>query len=308
MSEPLAICIEDLDAKTRDARYLRCVALPGRQPGLRLDAAGVVLWKSDAAIACELWISADDRMILYRPEGAAPVTLSRSGRSLDVPYAKPVVLLDKDQIAVGGRRLCVHVHGAAHAVTAPAPLPTRPPAMGRLAQAAAAAAVIGAAATGCIEIRESPPTFEPPTETPTPTIEVREEPPTSTPLPSWDETFVLVQAIIGPWNVDALSGEEGRTPLGVLRLTADTYHFEPADDLAGVDVPEDLTFFFDYPAGSLELVYEDDGVPDEPPATLVFRSGDVERAFALRLEDGRAPEIYRPGDESGAWRIGIGAP
>ncbi|MCP4592143.1 MAG: hypothetical protein GY842_15520, partial [bacterium] len=72
MSKPLAICIEDMDAQA-ETRYLRCVAVPGRQPGLRLDEAGSVLWKSDDGASCELWVSADDRLILYRPEDATRV-------------------------------------------------------------------------------------------------------------------------------------------------------------------------------------------------------------------------------------------
>ena len=43
MPAPLAICLEDLDAGPRAAgRFLRCTALPGRQPGLRVGAAGEV--------------------------------------------------------------------------------------------------------------------------------------------------------------------------------------------------------------------------------------------------------------------------
>ena len=67
-----AICLEDLQARSESERYLRCVALPGRQPGLGIRADGTVLWKADAALACELWVSADERLIAYRPMGAPP--------------------------------------------------------------------------------------------------------------------------------------------------------------------------------------------------------------------------------------------
>ena len=92
MPKPIAICIEDLGSEPK-TRYLRCVALPGRQPGLRLDKAGSVLWQSDDGVSCELWVSADERLILYRPEAKAsgPVTLHRAGRSLDVPFGKSLV-------------------------------------------------------------------------------------------------------------------------------------------------------------------------------------------------------------------------
>jgi hypothetical protein len=173
MIRPLAICIEDLDAKTEAAKYLRCVALPGRQPGLRLDEAGRVLWQADDVLSCELWISADDRLILHRQEGMEPVILRRGARSLDVPFVKPVVVLDKDQIEVGSRHLRVHIHGEATSVAAPAPLPPRSRMDHRVAQTVAAAALLGAVATtgGCIGGDGAP----------TPTIEVREDVPAEYP-------------------------------------------------------------------------------------------------------------------------------
>ena len=64
MPKPLAICIEQVDPQSKTSAYIRCVALVGRQPGLRLDKAGKVLWKSDDGVSCELWVSADERMIL----------------------------------------------------------------------------------------------------------------------------------------------------------------------------------------------------------------------------------------------------
>ncbi len=41
---PLAICLEDLDAPKEDERYLRYVALLGKQPGLTLDRQGGIKW------------------------------------------------------------------------------------------------------------------------------------------------------------------------------------------------------------------------------------------------------------------------
>ena len=179
MPSPKAICIEDLITTDDNARYLRCVALAGRQPGLRVDRAGVVLWKSDEELACELWVSADERLMLFRPEGGAAVTVSRGGRSLDVPEAKPVVLLDQDELGVGGRALRVHIHGDAPGVHPPAPLEVRPPAepsslrgAAQSATAAAAALALGVSlgAAGCksspepIEVRQEPPVVVPPEE------------------------------------------------------------------------------------------------------------------------------------------------
>jgi len=170
MPEPLAICIEDLDAAPGAPRYLRCTAVVGRQPGLRLDATGAVLWRSDAAVAADVWVSGDDQLILFRPDGAPECTVRRAGRAVVAPVGKPVVLRDQDEVDVSGRHLRVHVHGPAPEVTAPAPLPDGPPAQapvdagpGVFARAAAALA-LGAAlgAGGCVEVRNNPPDMAPP--------------------------------------------------------------------------------------------------------------------------------------------------
>ncbi|MBI4859974.1 MAG: hypothetical protein HY815_06885 [Candidatus Riflebacteria bacterium] len=189
MPAPMAICLEDLDATDPSVRYLRCVALVGREPGLRLSRGGAVLWQSDEAVACELWVSADDKLILYRPKGGAPVTVSRQGRSLEVPLERPVVLLDKDRFEVGGRHLCVHVHGEAPQVAAPSMLPSS--SLRQLARVAAAALAIsaaaGASADGPIEVRGRPPAVaveRPPTRpSPKPTGSPAQTPP-GTPQPS----------------------------------------------------------------------------------------------------------------------------
>jgi hypothetical protein len=169
MVKPLAICIEGLDAVSEASRYLRWIALPGRQPGLRLDETGSVQWQAGDVPSCELWVSADNRLILYRQKEMSPVVLRRGGRSLDVPSGKPVVVIDKDQIDVGPRRLRIHVHGEAAAVAAPFPLPIRSPLASLLAQTVATAALLGAVASGggCteVEVRETPPVMveRPPT-------------------------------------------------------------------------------------------------------------------------------------------------
>ena len=152
MPKPIAICLEDAAAGAD--RYLRCVALPGRQPGLRVATSGHVTWRADEPSACELWVSADHKLILFRPEGASAVRLARAGRGLDVPEAKPVVLRGGDQISVGERTLRVHLHGETTTIAAPSPLPAveRPGTLRRAAAAVAVGAAVGAAATlapGC---------------------------------------------------------------------------------------------------------------------------------------------------------------
>lgn len=189
MPKPLAICLEDLEPGPGRPRYLRCVAVVGRAPGLRVDAGGSVLWKSDEAVACEIWVSQDEKLILYRPAGGAPVTVRREGRSLEVPEAKPVVLLDQDRFEVGTRGVRVHIHGAIDHVYAPSPLPEPVPA-GR-ARAAAAVAALGAA-LGAADCKKTEPVEE---------VEVRATPPvvpwgTDVALPSADATGLPGQDVV----------------------------------------------------------------------------------------------------------------
>lgn len=159
----LAICIEDLDRPRR--RYTRCVALKGRQPGLYLDPDGQVRWQDEdtGPVACHLWISLDERLVLFRPTGAAPSRLLRGGRSLDVPRGKPVVLVDGDEVAIGSRRLRLHLHGETSAVSPPAPLVPAPEPRSRLATRAAVTAIaLGAAFAGGDCKVSVPPAHAPP--------------------------------------------------------------------------------------------------------------------------------------------------
>ena len=64
MPTPLAICLENLAPRSPAERFLRCVAAVGRRPGLRVGDRGEVLWRSDDRVACERWVSADERLIL----------------------------------------------------------------------------------------------------------------------------------------------------------------------------------------------------------------------------------------------------
>ena len=195
MPTPIALCLEDLDA---EPRYLRCVALAGRLPGLVLDELGEVRWQEDGPAACELWVSADEQLILFRPEESrVAVQLFRGGRSLLVPRGKPVVVLDQDRIELSGRRLQLHIHGEAPAVHAPAPLQPEPQERrgASLVRAAATVLAIGAAVGGgaCkdkpIEVRSNPPAVSParPPDLGRPDtkpIEVRVKPPAAHVAPS----------------------------------------------------------------------------------------------------------------------------
>lgn len=167
MPTPIELCLEDLALAPEDERYLRCVALPGGEPGLALDHEGVVRWMPEGAVAHGLWVSQDEQLILLRGEGALPIAVQRGGRTLEAPPGKPVVLRDQDLLLVGHRRLRVHVHGIAQAVHPPARLSRS--ALAGLARAAAAAIALGSA-LGALDGQAAPPP-----------IEVRQHPPGATP-------------------------------------------------------------------------------------------------------------------------------
>ncbi|MBI5533469.1 MAG: hypothetical protein HY898_12185 [Deltaproteobacteria bacterium] len=193
MPQPIAICLEDLDPSSSEARYVRCVALPGRVPGLAVSQAAAIVWKSDDPIAAELWVSADQRLILFRAQGAPEVLVRRAGRGLSVPAGKPVVLLDQDELSIRNRQLRVHIHGLTSSIHAPAPLSSKLTAAARLA----AAVTLGAATLGCPSEQRTP------ADTP---IDVRDHPPAAMPEPPQPP----------PPAVDAGAGPEAATPIEVL--------------------------------------------------------------------------------------------
>jgi len=298
MSKPLAICIEDMDAQA-ETRYLRCVAVPGRQPGLRLDEAGCVLWKSDDGVSCELWVSADDRLILYRPEDVTRVTLRRAGRSLDAPCGKPVVVIDQDQIDVGARSLRVHVHGDAPAVAAPSPLPARSRPLGRLARTVATAAVIGAvaAAGGCTDI--DPPIIQVIEDPPEPEIEIPDRP--------------VTDAILGEWTAAQACdvGDERIWITGTLTVEWNSYSFTHSREITGTAAPGGLGFLFDTPSGEVAIEYEDEVwdyadmeyfAPGDTLATCVFSANStVLGKFLIKVNDDGGVYLYNPSSEDGLW-------
>ncbi len=55
MPTPLEICLEDLEDRSSGADPLRCVALPGGEPGLALDRQGAVRWMPADAVDHGLW-------------------------------------------------------------------------------------------------------------------------------------------------------------------------------------------------------------------------------------------------------------
>jgi hypothetical protein len=319
MPKPLAICIEHLNTRSEKSRYLRCVALPGRQPGLRLDKTGKVLWQRDDAPACEVCVSADDRLILYRQEGMAPVTLQRAGRSLKVPCGKPVVVIDQDQIRIGRRRMRIHIHGEAQAVSAPSALPVNPDTIHRLVQAATTAAVVGTMlmAGGCAA---ASPTVTLQTVEP---IVVREEPPvvttvivtpSETPIPTIDERSIA-ELIQGEWSALQLEDMEGKLTWisGALTITGDSYAFKASGQSEGLHGALSLNFFIGHPTGKITIDYADGVAPDDAIsnfaagdvlATLVFHANSAASDdFLIRVGEFSSLEFDMPSSEGRNWWI-----
>jgi len=296
MPQPMAVCIEDLDAESRADRFLRCVAVIGRQPGLRLDLAGQVLWKSDDQVSCELWVSADEKLILYRPENALPVTLHRAGRSLQVPIGKPVVVADQDQVDVGSKRLRIHLHGPAPAVSAPSPLPTKSRKVGTMVRAAA---VVGAlsAMVGCTDNFLG-----------TPTIDIRDEPPVVA-LPDPDQS--LVDAIMGNWQVRQAFDQEGEHGwfTGTLTIDGDRYSFATSQVVTGTLQGQQLDFLVDHPQGSVYIdywIFEDLGsvTPGDTVATCQFHTdNELVSELEIRVKDASTLQFHDPSADETGWSI-----
>lgn len=155
MPDAKAICLESLDERP-SARFMRCVVLPGSEPGLALGSTGEILWKSDQAIACELYVSLDERLILLRPASSVPVEVHRAGRHLLAPANKPVVLLGGDELRIGARRYRLHVHGTTASRHGPEALDPTPPRRTRLAAAIALGASVATAGCGDSDGRVNP--------------------------------------------------------------------------------------------------------------------------------------------------------
>lgn len=115
---PIEICLERLGGSSAD-RYVRCTAQIGRALGLALGIDGRVLWCEQSGVGCEIWVSADQRLMAYCPAGTPPTTLHRAGRVLALPSQHPVVLRHRDELELAGTRFRVHVHGVTDLVHAP---------------------------------------------------------------------------------------------------------------------------------------------------------------------------------------------
>jgi hypothetical protein len=149
MSRPIALCIERVQSVDND-RYLCCTARPGREAGLALGLDGAILWCHSGLVACEVWVSGDQRLVAFRPSGAPEVRLERARRGVALPTESPAFVLDGDELIIGEHRFVVHVHGVTDEVHPPRPIAP----ISRAAVLAAAVALSGV--VGCGETDESP--------------------------------------------------------------------------------------------------------------------------------------------------------
>jgi len=148
MAQPTVVCLERRWPET-DEPFVRCVALPGRAPGLALGHDGSILWMASEGVACSLGLSGDDQLILMRSAEAPATRVSRAGRSLDVKAGKLVVLLHGDEVELAGQRWRLHVHGPAREIAPPR-------ALSIAAWAAAAALAVTTSVAGCTPSKSSP--------------------------------------------------------------------------------------------------------------------------------------------------------
>ena len=142
--EPIELCLESLDPAEDEHPYVRCVAMAGGEPGLGISPNGAIIWREDTAAVALLWVSADSQLIVSRHQEGHGVRLIRAERFLELPLAKPVVVLHEDVLVIGERTYRIHVHGVAAVVAPPTRLTLR-----RAQTLLATAALAAASFAGC---------------------------------------------------------------------------------------------------------------------------------------------------------------
>ncbi len=198
MPRPLAICIEDCYPQHESLRYLRCTAITGADPGLAVTPEGEVTWKGEGPRLCEIWVSADDKLICFRPPGSpAGARVHRAGREVTLEENKPVVVISGDYLLLPHHCYRIHVHGDAPAVTEPRYLDFEEPASSTWSRFAVAGMLAlgtfvvpacsrpSSEGTKPVEVRDEPPSVAVPDPPPMeeamppvpPPMEVRDEPP-----------------------------------------------------------------------------------------------------------------------------------
>ncbi len=127
MTQPLSICLETFD-HTRPGmspRITNCVAMPAGQPGLSITSLGQITWQSRYAVACDLNVAHDGRLVIHRYPDTPPMTLRRGGRTHEIAPQMVTVVLPLDEIEIGQCFIRVQIHGEVGEVTPPEELPVR---------------------------------------------------------------------------------------------------------------------------------------------------------------------------------------
>jgi len=204
--QSIALCIENCYPPHESLRHLRCCALVGRQPGLIVATDGRILWQTDAPRFCELWVSGDDKLICFRPPGAAAsARVHRAGREVALEEGKPVVVMDGDYLLLPGLCYRLHVHGPTTDAAEPSYFGHEEPAGSTLARFAAAGVLalgtLSAAACGKPPAEEKDRTIEP--------LEVRTRPPDVSPPQNYKPgmTEDATPAPPAPPPTDAMAGD-----------------------------------------------------------------------------------------------------
>ncbi|MBU1219035.1 hypothetical protein KKF34_06170 [Myxococcota bacterium] len=155
MHDPVAVCLERVNPKPGENRFVQCTVITGAETGLGLDEHGNATWRDMASTVAEFFISADDRVMFLKTEKCTgEAIVSREGRSLAAPVNKPVVIIHGDTIKIADRILKIHLHGQTEYIHAPQDLIPEVDAkpQTKVLKAASLAAAIAATAvisTGC---------------------------------------------------------------------------------------------------------------------------------------------------------------
>ncbi|MDD5307852.1 MAG: hypothetical protein PHU25_11080 [Deltaproteobacteria bacterium] len=142
MSKPITLCVE-LENNPDSERYYKCTAQVGRDKGLTIQLDGTIGWCATSGIACELWVSRDQRLMAFRPPGVPEIHVSRAHRRILLAEKQMAILLHRDGLSIGGRSYRIHIHGVAESI--------HPPRLVKVVRAASLAAslTLGAASLGC---------------------------------------------------------------------------------------------------------------------------------------------------------------
>ncbi len=118
MPKPIALCIELVDAPEKE-RYYKCTARSGREKGLSIRLDGTIGWCEDGPTACDIWVSADQRLIAKRPIDSGDVHVTRAHRKILLKEDFMATVLNRDELIIDGRRYRIHVHGVTEEVHSP---------------------------------------------------------------------------------------------------------------------------------------------------------------------------------------------